>query len=113
MPYRFRVVDAGGDAGLVVYESQFSYSQGDGRFAPPEMLTEDIAGIDALRKSPKIDVYATASVIYRLACGHAPFDLEAEAAQSVAGLDDAADSRGEKGSGKMPKQPSARFLRIA
>lgn len=27
-----RVVDAGGDAGLVVYEGQFSYSQGDGRF---------------------------------------------------------------------------------
>ena len=82
-------------------------------FAPPEMLTEDIAGIDALRKSPKIDVYATASVIYRLACGRAPFDLEAEAAQSVAGLGDATDSRGEKGSGKMPKQRNACFLRIA
>lgn len=78
-------------------------------FAPPEMLTEDIAGIDALRKSPKIDVYATASVVYRLACGRAPFDLEAEAAQSAAGSGDATDSRGEKGSGKNAEATKRAF----
>lgn len=78
-------------------------------FAPPEMLTEDIAGIDALRKSPKIDVYATASVIYRLACGRAPFDLEAEAAQSAAESGDATDSRGEKGSGKNAEATKRAF----
>ena len=78
-------------------------------FAPPEMLTEDIAGIDALRKSPKIDVYATASVIYLLDCGRAPIDLEAEAAQSAAELGDATDSRGEKGSGKNAEATKRAF----
>ena len=45
-------------------------------FAPPEMLTEDIANIDSLRRSPAVDVYAAASVIFLLLDGHAPFDFE-------------------------------------
>lgn len=45
-------------------------------FAPPEMLTEDIANVDVLRKSPAVDVYAAATVLFLLLDGHAPFDLE-------------------------------------
>lgn len=45
-------------------------------FAPPEMLTEDVAGIDTLRKDPAVDVYAAASVLYLLLDGRTPFDLE-------------------------------------
>ena len=48
-------------------------------FAPPEMLSDDIAGLDELRKSSAIDVYAAASVVYQLASGHVPYDLHAEA----------------------------------
>ena len=44
-------------------------------YAPPEMLTQDLPGIDALRKSPSIDVFAAASVVYELLCGRLPFDL--------------------------------------
>ena len=47
-------------------------------FAPPEMLSDDIAGLDELRKSSAIDVYAAASVVYQLASGHVPYDLHAE-----------------------------------
>ena len=46
-------------------------------FAPPEMLSDDIPGLAELRKSPAIDVYAAASVVYQLACGCAPYDLHA------------------------------------
>lgn len=46
-------------------------------FAPPEMLTEDIANVDTMRKSPAVDVYAAASVLFLLLDGHAPFNLEA------------------------------------
>ena len=51
-------------------------------YAPPEMLSDDVPGVEHLRKSPAIDVYAAASVLYHLACGHPPFDL-------VGGEDDA------------------------
>lgn len=46
-------------------------------FAPPEMLSDDIPGLAELRKSPAIDVYAAASVVYQLACGCVPYDLHA------------------------------------
>lgn len=45
-------------------------------FAPPEMLTEDIANIDTLRRNPAVDVYAAASVLFLLLDGHAPFNFE-------------------------------------
>ena len=37
------------------------------------MLTDDIAGIEALRQSPAIDVFAVASVLFELACARLPF----------------------------------------
>lgn len=44
-------------------------------FAPPEMLTEDVANVSTMRKNPAVDVYAAASVLYLLLSGHTPFDL--------------------------------------
>lgn len=53
-------------------------------YAPPEMLTDDVAGLSALRRSPAIDVYAAASTVYALACGTPPFGDER--AQGPSGL---------------------------
>ena len=38
-------------------------------YAAPEMLTQDIEGIAALRRSPAIDVYALSSILYQLYSG--------------------------------------------
>ena len=50
-------------------------------YAPPEMLTDDIPDLRALRMSPAIDVYAAASTVYELIAGVAPY----EAAPSTSG----------------------------
>lgn len=50
-------------------------------YAPPEMLTDDIADLRVLRMSPAIDVYAAASTVYELIAGVAPY----EAAPSTSG----------------------------
>lgn len=47
-------------------------------FAPPEMLTEDIPDVSTLRKSPSVDVYSAASVIYFLLTGHVPFEMSSK-----------------------------------
>ena len=44
-------------------------------FAAPEMLTDDVSGAVARRRSPAVDVYAAASVLYQLMEGHSPYDL--------------------------------------
>lgn len=49
-------------------------------YAPPEMLTSDVAHVADMRKSPAVDVYAAASVVYLLLCGRPPFDLGKPAA---------------------------------
>ena len=53
-------------------------------YAPPEMLTDDAPGVAELRRSPLIDVYAAASIIYELACGVPPFG--SDGARDMAGL---------------------------
>lgn len=42
-------------------------------YAAPEMLTRDVPGIDALRHSSAIDVYALCSVLYELYSGETPY----------------------------------------
>ena len=44
-------------------------------YAPPEMLTDDIADLRFLRMSPAIDVYAAASTVYELIAGVAPYEV--------------------------------------
>lgn len=43
-------------------------------YAAPEMLTQDVPEIARLRRSPAIDVYALASILYELYSGLLPFD---------------------------------------
>ena len=48
-------------------------------YAPPEMLTDDIADLRVLRMSPAIDVYAAASTVYELIAGVAPYEVASSA----------------------------------
>ena len=48
-------------------------------YAPPEMLTADIALPDGYRQSPAIDVYALSSVLYELYAGRKPFPIGPDA----------------------------------
>lgn len=52
-------------------------------YAVPEMLTQDIEGIAALRRSPAIDVYALSSILYQLYSGRKPFDVESTGAAAT------------------------------
>lgn len=47
-------------------------------YAPPEMLTDDIPDLRALRMSPAIDVYAAASTVYELIAGRRAIRSRAE-----------------------------------
>lgn len=44
-------------------------------YAPPEMLTNDLPGLDKLRQSSLIDVYAIGSVLYEMLDGDTPYRL--------------------------------------
>ena len=82
-----QLVDGSFNVCLVDMGSAVSISPTDGSFtmladvwrnatpdyAPPEMLTRDVPGIDALRHSSAIDVYALCSVLYELYAGDPPF----------------------------------------
>lgn len=52
-------------------------------YAAPEMLTRDIPNIAELRRSPAVDVYAIASILYELYSGHTPFRAARHQAQEV------------------------------
>lgn len=52
-------------------------------YAAPEMLTRDIPNITVLRRSPAVDVYAIASILYELYSGHTPFRAARHQAQEV------------------------------
>lgn len=86
-PVEKQLVDGSFNVCLVDMGSAVSISPTDGSFtmladvwrnatpdyAPPEMLTRDVPGIDALRHSSAIDVYALCSVLYELYAGEPPF----------------------------------------
>lgn len=52
-------------------------------YAAPEMLTRDIPNIAELRRSPSVDVYAIASILYELYSGHTPFRAARRQAHEV------------------------------
>lgn len=52
-------------------------------YAAPEMLTRDIPNIAGLRRSPAVDVYAIASILYELYSGHTPFRAARHQAHEV------------------------------
>ena len=71
------LIDMGSSA-LVRQDSSFTVRAGAWRmgtpaYAPPEMLTCDLPGIEGLRDSGAIDVYALGSILYDLYAGEAPF----------------------------------------
>ena len=86
-PVADQLLEASFDVCLVDMGSAVSVSPADGSFtmladvwrngtpdyAPPEMLTRDVPGIDVLRHSGAIDVYALCSVLYELYAGSTPF----------------------------------------
>ena len=49
------------------------FRNGTPEYAPPEMLSNDIASIEDLRRSPTIDSYALCSVLYEMYAGHTPY----------------------------------------
>ncbi len=78
--FELRLIDFGSSAVLDEGSTAVTGRLGEHRgatadYAPPEMLTEDVAAAEALRHSPAVDVYAAASVLYRLLEGHPPYDL--------------------------------------
>ena len=52
-------------------------------YAAPEMLTRDIPNIAELHRSPSVDVYAIASILYELYSGHTPFRAARHQAHEV------------------------------
>ncbi len=52
-------------------------------YAAPEMLTRDIPNVAELRRSPSVDVYAVASILYELYSGHTPFRAARHQAHGV------------------------------
>lgn len=78
--FELRLVDFGSSAMLGEEDTGITSRFGGKRgatadYAPPEMLTEDVAAVESLRHSPAVDVYAAASVLYRLLEGRPPYDL--------------------------------------
>lgn len=49
------------------------WRNGTPAYAAPEMLTNDIVGVEALRRNRAVDVYALCSILYELYAGRGPF----------------------------------------
>lgn len=75
-------------------------------YAPPEMLSRDLPNLAQLRRSPKIDVYAAASVLYDLMAARPPFDVVAGTRVS-ADSDDATPQLASPYRIKVDTQPQA------
>ena len=72
------LVDMGSSVSLCVEDGSFTmladvWRNATPDYAAPEMLTRDVPGIDALRHSSAIDVYALCSVLYELYSGETPY----------------------------------------
>ena len=87
LDFDVRLIDFGSSTALNPVDPTFTtradvWRGGTPEYAPPEMLTHDIAGIEGKRLSPSVDIYALSSVLYELYCGHTPFNLKALGAAS-------------------------------
>lgn len=87
LDFDIRLIDFGSSTALNPIDPTFTvradvWRGGTPEYAPPEMLTHDIAGIETRRLSPTVDIYALSSVLYELYCGHTPFNLQALGAAS-------------------------------
>lgn len=74
------LLDAGGD-GTFTRQTNV-WRNGTPEYAPPEMLTNDLPGVDRLRHDPSIDVYALCSILYELYAGKTPYRLAERLAAS-------------------------------
>ena len=52
------------------------WRRGTPAYAAPEMLADSSPEIEALRRSPAVDVFALCSVLYELYAGHTPWRVE-------------------------------------
>lgn len=82
LDFDVRLIDFGSSTALNPVDPTFTtradvWRGGTPEYAPPEMLTHDIAGIENMRLSPSVDIYALSSVLYELYCGRTPFNLKA------------------------------------
>lgn len=82
LDFDIRLIDFGSSTALNPIDPTFTvradvWRGGTPEYAPPEMLTHDIAGIETRRLSPTVDIYALSSALYELYCGHTPFNLQA------------------------------------
>ena len=82
LDFDIRLIDFGSSTALNPIDPTFTvradvWRGGTPEYAPPEMLTHDIAGIETRRLSPTVDIYALSSVLYELYCGHTPLNLQA------------------------------------
>ena len=82
LDFDVRLIDFGSSTALNPVDPTFTtradvWRGGTPEYAPPEMLTHDIAGIEGKRLSPSVDIYALSSVLYELYCGRTPFNLKA------------------------------------
>ena len=76
LDFDIRLIDFGSSTALNPIDPTFTvradvWRGGTPEYAPPEMLTHDIAGIETRRLSPTVDIYALSSVLYELYCGQA------------------------------------------
>ena len=78
-----------GSASYVEVDSPFTTSQcgiwrfGTIEYAPPEMLTRDVAGVEDLRYSETIDTYALCSIMHLLLTLETPFKLASRINESA------------------------------
>lgn len=85
--YDVRIVDL--ESSCIVRQAPTTFTMrsniwrhGTPEYAAPEMLTNDIEGVERLRLSPSVDVYALCSVLYELYAGRTPYDVASRPLES-------------------------------
>lgn len=85
--YDVRVVDL--ESSCIVRQTPTTFTMrssiwrhGTPEYAAPEMLTNDVEGVEKLRLSPSVDVYALCSVLYELYAGRTPYDVASRPLES-------------------------------